>query len=200
MLAESQYRIGLDCPLLMSGGMTSLSKTKGGFERVEVRVFARSELLKRDWILMGVVVAGLGLMQGLAWAERWEFLGKHPEGDMYLDRESISQKGPVTQFTVKRVYFKPQESKVSQMKFQEQWVLQELDCGKHTMNMVHMIFADAKGNPVGAYTNLDGGPKPITPDGFFAKEAALLCNKQQAPQTAKGMAGKTLSSRPAKAN
>lgn len=145
--------------------------------------------MKRVWSLACVLLLTWGLGQKSAWAERWQYLGMHPEGKMYLDMESVTPKGSLIGFWARRVYTKPQESKISQMKFQEQIVWQELDCAKRTMNMAQMIFLDAQGKPVGAYANLKGGPKAIEPTGFFAKEAALLCKSK--PENAQGAESKT---------
>lgn len=131
--------------------------------------------MKQVCSLACVVLLTWGLAQNIAWAEHWQYLGMHSEGKMYLDQDSVSPKGSLLGFWARRVYTKPQESKISQMKFQEQMVWQELDCSKRTMNMVQMVFLDIKGKPVGAYVNLKGGPKAIESTGFFAKEAELLC-------------------------
>ena len=145
--------------------------------------------MKRIWSLACVVLLTWGLVQSFAWAEQWQFLGMHPEGKMYLDMESVTPKRALIGFWARRVYTKPQASKISQMKFQEQIVWQELDCAKRTMNMAQMIFLDAQGKPVGAYVNLKGGPKPIESTGFFAKEAALLCKSK--PENVQGPDPKT---------
>jgi hypothetical protein len=131
--------------------------------------------LRLNGILSVAMLSALTLTANPGWAEKWEFLGKHPQGNMYLDRDSVAKSGDLTYFWVRRVYFKPQESKISKMKFQEQWVYQELNCGKNTMSLKHALFKDAKGKAVGGYANLKEGPKPIKPAGFFAQEAKLLC-------------------------
>lgn len=131
--------------------------------------------MKRDWILLGAAVFALCLVQSYGWAEHWIFLGKHPLGEMSLDKDTVSYNGSVISYWARRMYYEPQESKISQMKFTEQRVLHVLNCEKRTMDMSRMIFLDAKGKPVGAYIDLKGGPQPIQPKGFFAKEAEMLC-------------------------
>ena len=143
--------------------------------------------MKRVWLLSCMIL--LVLLQNMAQAERWQYLGMHTEGKMYLDQESVRSKGAITGFWARRVYTKPQQSKINQMKFQEQMVWQELDCAKKTMNMTQMVFLDAQGKPVGAYVNLKGGPKAIEPTGFFAKEATLLCKSK--PESALKLEHKT---------
>lgn len=133
-------------------------------------------VLKHNWIVWGTAVFAFCSLSVQALAvERWESLGKHALGEMYLERPSVSQKGSVVTYWVRRVYATPQESKISQMKFTEQRVFHVLDCNKHTMGMTQMVFYDAKGKPVGAYKDLKKAPQPILPTGFFAKEEKLLC-------------------------
>jgi len=137
--------------------------------------------LKRNWLLLGLSVLGLGLLPAVCRAEHWTLLGAHPQGDMYLDMDSIIRQDGLTGFWVRRHYYKPQESTVSKMKFRDQWVHQVLDCRKNTMQMNQMIFLDEKGKAVGAYKHLKEPPKPIQPQGFFAKEAKLLCTPGAGP-------------------
>jgi hypothetical protein len=140
---------------------------------------------------MGAVAFALCALQGLAWAEHWTSLGKHPLGDMSFDRDSVAIHPASITFWARRMYYQPQESKISKMKFTEQRVLQELNCQKRTMSLARMVFFDAKGKPVGAYVDLKGGPKPIESSGFFAKEAKLLCPlaaKPAATETVKNAA------------
>lgn len=132
--------------------------------------------MKHNWMLWGAAVFAFFSLSGYALAvERWDHLGKHALGEMYLGQPSVSQKDSVVTYWVRRVYSTPQESKISQMKFTEQRVLHVLDCSKHTVGMTQMIFYDAKGKPVGAYKNLKKAPQRIQPTGFFAKEEKLLC-------------------------
>ncbi len=132
--------------------------------------------------------------------EHWQSLGKHPMGEMSYNTESIILRDSLIFFWARRVYDQPQDSKISKMKFTEQRVFQELDCKKHTMRMVGMIFYDAKGKPTGAYKDLKTGAQPIQSSGFFAKEADLLCPIMSGMESApvKNLTAKPTVKKPAK--
>ena len=52
--------------------------------------------MKRVWLLSCMIL--LVLLQNMAQAERWQYLGMHAEGKMYLDQESVRSKGAMTSF------------------------------------------------------------------------------------------------------
>lgn len=115
----------------------------------------------------------------------WEFLGNHPLGGMYLDRNSIVRKGDIVTYWAQRRYFKPQTSLDKSFQYKEQQVWHELDCKKRTVTFIDMCFLNEKGQVVAASGPIKEGPSPIQPNGFVIKGYERVClpgNASPAPK------------------
>lgn len=122
------------------------------------------------WMELSMAIV---LANGLVYAEKWDFLGKHELGSMYLDMDSVQYEKELVQYWVKRHYFNVQKTEKN-VSFDEQHMKHQVDCRKKTVMFTDMVFY-YQGKQVERSEKLQIGPKPIEPNGFIQKEASRLC-------------------------
>lgn len=112
---------------------------------------------------------------GGAWALKWESLGRHPLGEMYIETEQVERNGDKVTYWGRRVYSEKQPSVKRDFWYTDQRVRHEIDCKARTVAITGMILMDETGKVWLEDLKMRQDPKPIEPGGFIVKGAERFC-------------------------